>query len=162
MATSRSFVMQTICVWILFHHYTSCVCVCVCVCVRSHTQSLSRIPVFVIPCTVAHQAPLSMGVPRQEHLPFPFLGDFPDPGIESTSLVSSALAGDSLPLCHLRSHCTSWVTSHYANSPEEFLKWKKKKRWWLRLQGPNAGDTGLTPSQGTNITHATYHSLKKE
>ena len=34
---------------------------------------------------VAHQAPLSMGFPRQEHwsgLPFPSLGDLPDPGIE--------------------------------------------------------------------------------
>ena len=41
---------------------------------------------------VAHQAPLSMGFPRQEHwseLPFPSLGDLPDSEIESTS----ALAG---------------------------------------------------------------------
>ena len=46
--------------------------------------------------TVAHQAPLSMGFPRQEYwsrLPFPTPGDLPDPGIEPTSLVSSALAG---------------------------------------------------------------------
>ena len=35
--------------------------------------------------TVAHQAPLSMGLPRQEHwsgLPFPSPEDLPDPGIE--------------------------------------------------------------------------------
>ena len=35
--------------------------------------------------TVAHQAPLSMGFPRQEYwseLPFPSPGDLPDPGIE--------------------------------------------------------------------------------
>ena len=45
------------------------------------------------PWTVAHQAPLSMGFPRQEYwsgLPFPSPGDLPEPGIES---VSPALAG---------------------------------------------------------------------
>ena len=42
--------------------------------------------------TVAHQAPLSMGFPRQEYwsgLPFPSLGDLPDPGIEPVSLALS-------------------------------------------------------------------------
>ena len=42
------------------------------------------------PWTVAHQAPLSMGFPRQEYwsgLPFPLLGDLPEPGIEPTSPV---------------------------------------------------------------------------
>ena len=46
---------------------------------------------------VAHQAPLSMGFSRQEYwsgLPFPFLGDLPDPGIEP---VSPALQADCLP-----------------------------------------------------------------
>ena len=43
---------------------------------------------FVTPWTVACQAPLSMGFPRQEHctgLPFPSPGDLPDPGIEPRS-----------------------------------------------------------------------------
>ena len=43
--------------------------------------------------TVAHQAPLSMGFPRQEYwnvLPFPSPGDLPDPGIKPES---PALAG---------------------------------------------------------------------
>ena len=38
--------------------------------------------------TVACQAPLSMGFPRQEYwsgLPFPSPGDLPDPGVEPTS-----------------------------------------------------------------------------
>ena len=42
------------------------------------------------------QAPLSMGVPRQEYwsgLPFPYPRNLPDPGIEPTSLASPALAG---------------------------------------------------------------------
>ena len=48
-------------------------------------ESLSRLWLFVTLWTVAHQAPLSMEFPRQESwsgLPFPFLGDLPDPGIE--------------------------------------------------------------------------------
>ena len=46
--------------------------------------------------TLAHQAPLSMELSRQEFwsgLPFPTPGDLPDPGMESSSLVSPALAG---------------------------------------------------------------------
>ena len=53
---------------------------------------------FVTSWTVAHQAPLSMGFSRQEYwsgLPFPSLGDLPNPGIEP---VSPALQGDSLLL----------------------------------------------------------------
>ena len=42
------------------------------------------------------QAPLSMGFSRQEYwcgLPYPHPGDLPDPGRESTSLISPSLAG---------------------------------------------------------------------
>ena len=48
------------------------------------------------PWTVAGQVPLSMGFSRQEFwsgLPFPSLGDLPNPGIEPMSLESPALAG---------------------------------------------------------------------
>ena len=48
---------------------------------------------FVTTWTIAHQAPLSMGFPRQEYwsmLPFPSPGDLPDPGIKPTF---PALAG---------------------------------------------------------------------
>ena len=48
---------------------------------------------FVISCTGDHQAPLSMGFPRQEYwsaLIFPSPGDLSDAGIEPTS---PALAG---------------------------------------------------------------------
>ena len=47
------------------------------------------------PWTVAHQAPLSMGFPRQEYyseLLVSTSGHLPDPGVEFTS-VSPALAG---------------------------------------------------------------------
>ena len=48
------------------------------------------------PWTVARQAPLSIGFPRQEYwngLPFLTPGDLPNPGIHPTSLASPALAG---------------------------------------------------------------------
>ena len=48
------------------------------------------------PWTVAHQAPLPMEFSRQQHwgeVPFPTPRDLPDPGMQSTSPVSSALAG---------------------------------------------------------------------
>ena len=50
-------------------------------------------PTFSTPGTVARQAPLSMGFPRQEYwseFPFPSPGELPDPGIEPPS---PALAG---------------------------------------------------------------------
>ena len=49
---------------------------------------LSHIRSLVTPWTVAHQASLSVGFPRQEYwsgLPFPPPGDLPDPGIEARS-----------------------------------------------------------------------------
>ena len=48
---------------------------------------------FVTPWPVARQAPLSVGFPRQEYwigLPFPTLGDLPNPGVKP---MSPALAG---------------------------------------------------------------------
>ena len=64
----------------------------VCVC-----QFLSRVRLFVTPWTVAHQAPLSMGLSRQEYwrgLSFPSPGDLPDSEIEPGSPV---LQADPLP-----------------------------------------------------------------
>ena len=55
----------------------------------------SHVQLFVTPWTVACQAPLSVGFPRQEYwsgLPFPSPGDLPDPGIEPVSLTSPAWA----------------------------------------------------------------------
>ena len=51
---------------------------------------------FVTPWTVACQAPLSMGLFRQEYwngLPFPPPENLPDPGIEPVSLESLTLVG---------------------------------------------------------------------
>ena len=82
-----------------------CVCVSLCVCV----QSLSHVQLFVTPWTAAHEAPLSMGFPRQEYwsgLSFPPPGDLLDPWIEPASPVSLVLQADSLPLSH-------WITTNW-------------------------------------------------
>ena len=66
---------------------------------QSHIHSLrtlSPVRLCATPWTTAHQAPLFMEFSRQEYLsglPFPPLGDLPDPGIEPMSLTSPALAG---------------------------------------------------------------------
>ena len=60
-------------------------------------SSFSHVWLFVTPWTIAHQAPLSMGIFRQEYwsgLPCPSPGDLPDPGIKP---ISPALQMDSLP-----------------------------------------------------------------
>ena len=49
---------------------------------------LSHAQFFATPCTVAHQASLSMGFPKQEYwsgLSFPPPGDLLNPGIEPAS-----------------------------------------------------------------------------
>ena len=56
-------------------------------------QLRNCVQLFVTPWTVVCQAPLSMGLSRQEYWsgpPFPSPGVLPDPGIETTS---PALAG---------------------------------------------------------------------
>ena len=63
-------------------------------------QSLSHVQLFATPLTVAHQAPVLVGFPRQEYfsgLPFPSPRDLPDPGIKLASPVSPALAGQFFP-----------------------------------------------------------------
>ena len=57
--------------------------------------SCSDVSNSVTLCTVAHQAPLSMGFPREEcwsGLPRPPPGDLPNPGLKPVSLNSPALA----------------------------------------------------------------------
>ena len=52
---------------------------------KQQHQPLSRVRLFATPQTAAHQAPLSMGLSRQEYwsgLPCPSPGDLPHPGIE--------------------------------------------------------------------------------
>ena len=70
---------------------------CVCACMPG---CFSCVQLFATLWIVAHQAPLSMGFPRQEYwsgVPCPPPGDLPDPWIEH---ASPALQADSLPLSH--------------------------------------------------------------
>ena len=55
---------------------------------RVRMRSSSVVPHSATPRTLAHQAPLSMGFPRQEYQsgsPCPRPGDLPNPGMEPTS-----------------------------------------------------------------------------
>ena len=57
---------------------------------------LSYVQLFATIWTVACQALLSMAFYRQEYwigLPCPLLGDLPNPGIKTSSLMSPPLAG---------------------------------------------------------------------
>ena len=68
--------------------------------IKSKRWSLSRVRLFAIPRTVAHEAPLSMGFSKQEYwsgLPLPSPGDLPDPGIEPGSPAFQAGALPSEP-----------------------------------------------------------------
>ena len=74
------------------HLYPSLKYCCLCV-MLSH---LSHVQLFATPWTIARQAPLSMGFPRQEYwsgLPCPPPWDLLNPGIELESLKSPTLAG---------------------------------------------------------------------
>ena len=69
-------------------------CVCVCARVHVHAHLLNPVQLFVTPWTVVLQVPLSIGFSRQEYgseLPFPPLGNLPDPGIKPMSSVAPAL-----------------------------------------------------------------------
>ena len=73
---------------------------------------------LVIPWTVARQAPLSMGFPRQEYcseLPFSSPGDLLDPEIEP---VSPALQTDSLPIRYMAFFFSFFFHHCSANKPK--------------------------------------------
>ena len=63
-------------------------------------KSLSRVRLFATRWTVAYQAPPCMGFSRQEYwsgVPFPSLGDLPNPGIKPLSPASPTLADGFFP-----------------------------------------------------------------
>ena len=67
--------------------------------VKVKVKSLSCVRLFARPWTAAYQASPSMGFSRQEYwsgLPFPSLGDLPNPGIKprSFSLEADALTSE--------------------------------------------------------------------
>ena len=73
-------ILETVCLLNLSLHYD---------------QLFSRVQLFVIPWIIAPNGSLSMEFSREEYwsgLPFPPLGDLPNPGIEPASLASPILA----------------------------------------------------------------------
>ena len=67
---------------------------------------LSHVQLVADPWTVAPQAPLFMGFPRQGYqsgFPFPTTRDLPDQGSNPSLLCLLHWQVDSLPLLHLRS-----------------------------------------------------------
>ena len=100
---------------------------------------------FVTSWTVAHQATMPMGFPRQEYwskLPFPSQGHLPNPGIKPISPMPPALAGrfftteslgkpiskavlcaqSCLTLCN-PIYCSPLVSSAHGNFQARILKW---------------------------------------
>ena len=79
--------------------------------------SFSRVRLSLTPRTAAHQAPLSMGFPRQEYWsgwPCPPPRDLPNPGVKPGS---PALQADSLP----------------AELPGFIWKVNRARRWWTSV-----------------------------
>ena len=82
-------------------------------------DSHSHVQLFAIPWTVAHQAPLSMGILQQEYwsgLPCPSPGDLPDTGIKPMSPCGSCIVG-----------------RFFTTEPSGKLLWSLSKHnfWWL-------------------------------
>ena len=108
------------------------------------------------PWIVAHQAPLSMGFPRQEYwsgLLFPSLGDLSDPGIKPGSLALQAdiyiFFYQTLPwgkpkrkikwvksLSYVRLFATSWTVAHQDSLSMGF----PRQEYWSGLPFPSSGD----------------------
>ena len=74
------------------------------------------------------QAPLSMKFFRQKYwsgLPFPTPGYLSDPGIETVSPASPALAGDSLPRYPLGSPHTTTTKLNFSRKAKKQLSYKE-------------------------------------
>ena len=129
---------------------------CVCACMLNR---FTRVWLFVTLWTVAHQASLSLGFPRQEYqsgLPCRPVGDLPNPGIKPTSLTSPALAGrffttgatweaqsmytmkkwsEVKSLSRVRLFVTPWTVAYQAPSMGF-----SRQEYWSGLPFPSPGD----------------------
>ena len=87
-----------------------------------YAKLLSRVQLYATPWTVAFQAPLSMGLSRQEYwcgLPFPSPGDLPDPGIDPVSWQDQP---GSLPMSHQGSQKVFILNTKYKSSRQLLIK----------------------------------------
>ena len=101
-------------------------------CIKAKVKSLSRVQLFVTPWTVTYQA-LQARISRQEYwsgLPFPSLGDLPNPGIEPGS---PALQTDALPSEPLNNNINAFkvVGLKLMMEVEKFIIQKELKECYL-------------------------------
>ena len=90
--------------------------------------SVASVWLFATLWTVASQAPLSMGISRQEYwsgLLCPLPGNLPDPEME---LASPALQADSLPLSHQGSQCVPSALPNWCCYICSRLRGKRKEK----------------------------------
>ena len=109
---------------------------------------LSCVQLFETPWTIACQAPLSMGFPRQEHwsgLPFPSPGDFSDPGIEPRS---PALQADSLPFEPPGNPC-SW----FILRPPCVMVFHSLRQGTFECSGPSFESASKEGSYNLQLSH---------
>ena len=104
------------------------------------------------PWTVAGWAPLSMGFSRQEYWsgsPFPNPGDLPDAGIEPTSLIFPALAGEFFTTSTTREASSHLLTLN-PNKNIYYLMWASLLAQLVKESACNVGDLGLIPGSGSS------------
>ena len=129
---------------------------------------------FVTPWTVAHQAPLSMGFPRQEYwsgLLFPSQGDLTNPGIKPLSLTSPALQAyyfiTVAPGKQILGNSNHWVRQNPSKRVQVTLKtgiWLSESEYWKRsseyleerICDPASWDKGFSEAQRWRI-HMPMH-----
>ena len=131
-------------------------------------SGFSSVRLFVILWTVAHQAPLSMGLFKQEcwsRLLCPPPGDLPNPGIEPPSPAALALQVDSLPFepPGKLGKCQFVVDHGWRRQwhPTPVLlpgKSHGRRAWWAVVHGVPKSRTRL--SDFTFTFH--FHALEKE
>ena len=109
-------------------------------------KSLSRVWLFATPCTIAYQAPLSMGFSRQEYwsrLPFPSPGHLPNPGTEprSPTLQADTLPSEPPPYdpaipppnnIWLRSCEVLWLILFWLCTAELWIWQRSAERWQVK------------------------------
>ena len=123
------------------------------------TKSLQSCPSLCDLWTVIHQAPLSMGFSRQDYwsgLPSPPPGNLPDPGIESESFMSPAMAG------RFFTTIGTWKALTFTRIA---INLKDRRTSLvvqiLRLPCFYCREHGLLPNQGSRMPHGVAKKKKK-
>ena len=117
-------------------------------------RALSRVQLFVAPWTVVHQAPLSMGLFRQEYwsrLAFPTPRDLPDPGIKPHLLCLLAWPAGSSPLAPPRKPLKKESFPFFPSHIMEGFNWETLRVFPVQVRERELNQTGFFcyPSPGS-------------